>query len=256
MLPILFEVGSFKFYSFGTFIAVGTIIAGIFLFKAAKSRKMVTHHLFDTVLFTLLFALLGARITYFFIYQDEFQGFAQLFLFWKGGLVALGGFISGFLAFLYHAKRERDPIWQVLDIAALSLLVGWSVGKFGCFLSECSLGRISSSLFTINGSFPIDLFSSIWAAVVFVVMYRIWLKNRLSEGVVFFLSMEALFLGTLLINTLRLDFGDGIIRVEAILNLAIIVTIYLLFWKLHGPKIERRRFGLAIKNFVFKRRRD
>lgn len=253
MLPVLFEVGQFKFYSFGTFIALGTIAAGLFLFRMAKVRKLTTHHLFDTVLFTLLFALLGARLTYYFVYLDEFQNFAQVLFFWKGGLVALGGIITGFVAYLYHMRRQKDPIWQMLDIGALALMIGWTIGKFGCFLSDCSVGRDASNFLTIGGHYPVDLFSAVWALLIFWIMFRTWSRNRLSEGVVFFLTLEALFLGTLLINTLKADFGEGVIRIEAIINLAIIVTIYLLFWKLHGPKIERRRFGLAIKNLVFRK---
>lgn len=255
MLPVLFEVGKFKFYSFGSLIALGTILGGLFLTRAARARGLKTHHLFDTVLFTLLFALLGARLSYYFVYQNQFQNIGQIFLFWQGGLVALGGLVAGFIAFLYHARKENDPIWQVLDIGALGLILAWSVGKFGCFLSACSIGRDANNFLTVHGMYPVDLFSSIWAAALFSVMVYIWLRNRLSDGVVFFLTIEGLFLGQLVINTLKADFGEGIVRVEAILNLAVIVLVYLLFWKLHGPKIEKNRWGTAVRNFVFRRHR-
>lgn len=254
MLPVLFEVGSFKFYSFGSFIALGTIVGGLFLMKAARSRKLKTHHLFDTVLFTLLFALLGARISYYFVYQNQFQNLGQILFFWQGGLVALGGILAGFLAFLYHIRKEKDPIWQVLDIGALAMIIAWAIGKFGCFLSACSVGRDADNFLSIQGMYPVDLYSSVWAIALFTVMLTIWLRNRLSDGVVFFLTMEGLFLGQLLINTLKADFGEGIVRVEAILNLTIIVVTYLLFWKLHGPKLQKNRWGLAVRNFVFRKK--
>lgn len=256
MLPVLFEVGSLKFYSFGSFIALGTIIGGLFIFRAARQRNLTTHHLFDTVLYTLLFALIGARVSYYFVYQNQFQNFGQLFFFWQGGLVALGGLLTGFLTFMYHIRKQRDPVWQLLDIGALGLILSWAIGKFGCHLSSCAVGRDAENFLTINGSYPVDLFSSVWAIAVFAVMVIIWLRNRLSDGVVFFLTMEGLFLGQLLINTLKADFGEGIVRVEAIINLALIISLYLLFWKLHGPKIEKRRFGVAVKNFVFRKGRQ
>lgn len=254
MLPILFEVGQLKFYSFGSFIALGTIVAGFFIYRAARGRNLKTHHLFDTVLYSLLFALIGARVSYYFVYQNQFQNFGQLFFFWQGGLVALGGLLAGFLTFLYHARKVRDPIWQLLDIGALALILAWSIGKFGCFLSSCSIGRDAENFLSVNGSYPVDLFISVWSLLLFAVMLVIWLRNKLSDGVVFFLAMEGLFLGQLLINTLKADFGEGIVRVEAIINLALIVALYLLFWKLHGPKVEKRRFGVAVKNFVFRKR--
>lgn len=254
MYPILLEIGRFKFYTFGSFIALATLVAGFFIFYLAKRRKLRTHHFFDTVLFTLLFALLGARVGYYFIYQNQFQSLWQIFLFWQGGLLALGGLITGFLTFLYLIKKEKDPIWQLLDIGALGLLVGWSIGKFGCFLSGCTLGRPTETLLGINGSYPVDLFSAIWALLLLVVMVLAWQRRKLSDGVVFFLSMEGFFLGELLINTLKADFGENIVRTEAVVHLTLIIAIYLIFWRLHGPRFEQRRLGLSIKNFVFKRR--
>ena len=254
MLPVLFEIGSFQFYSFGTFIALGTLAGGLFLFWAARNRRLKTDHLFDTVLYTLLLSLVGARIVYYFINTQEFQSFWQIFYFWQGGLIALGGLVVGFIVYLYFIKKEKDPVWQMLDIGALSLLVAWSVGKVGCFLSGCSTGRLTDSFIAINGSFPIDLLSIAWAVILFGIIFRTWLKAKLSDGVVFFLVMEGFFLGELLIKTLKIDFGEDIVRVEAISHLVLIVAIYFLFWKLHGPKIEKGEFGKTIKNIVFKKR--
>jgi phosphatidylglycerol:prolipoprotein diacylglycerol transferase len=254
MLPVLFELGKFKFYSFGTFIALGTVIGGILLFWLAKKRRLKTHHLFDTVLYTLLLSLAGARLAYYFIYAKEFQSFWQVLYFWQGGLIALGGIIVGFLVYLYFIRKEKDPIWQMLDIGALSFLVAWAIGKFGCFLSGCATGRLTESPLAINGAFPVDLFSIIWALAIFVLLWRSWLKNKLSDGVIFFLAMEGFFLGELLIKTLKIDFAEDIVRIEAVSHLVIIVAIYLIFWRLHGPKIEKNQIGQTIKNFVFRNR--
>lgn len=256
MLPVLFSIGQFKFYSFGSFIALGAVMAGIVINKGAKSRKLHTHHLFDTVLFTLLAALIAARVTYFIVYQNQFQSLGQLFYFWQGGLVATGGLIVGFPVFLYFLRKEKDPIWQMLDIGALGLLAAWAFGKFGCYLSGCTIGRDASGIFSSSGSYPVDLFSTVWAALVFLFAGYVWLKNRLSEGVVFFIAMEGLLLGQLLINTLDADFGVGVVRSEAIVLLTLIVVLYLLFWKLHGPKIEKNRWGTAVKSVIFRKKRD
>lgn len=254
MRPILFEIGQFKFYSFGSFIALGAIVAGLFLVWAAKRRRLHTHHLFDTVLYTLLFGLLGGRLTYYFLYQNQFKNILQVLYFWQGGLVALGGLVAGFLAYLYYIRQERDPMWQMLDIGILGLLLGWTFGKFGCHLSTCTLGRTADNLFSLNGSYPVDLFSLIWAGAIFIVMTLLWLKNKLSDGVVFFLGLEALFLGELLIKTLRADFSDGLARTEALIMLGLIVAIYLIFWRLHGPRFEKNRFGTMVRNLVFRRK--
>ncbi len=251
MQPVLFEVGQFKLYSFGTFIALGAFVSGLALFRLFKYRKLRTSHLFDTVLYSLIIALVGARLTYYFAYQEQFKNFWQVFYFWQGGLLALGGILIGFVAFLRFNKKARQPTWESLDALSLAFLVGWAIGKIGCQLSNCTIGRASDSWLAINGMLPIDLISSIWALIVFGTLLYVYFKDRLTNGVVFFLATEAFFLGELLIKTLKADFGEGIVRAEAMIYLALIAITYLLFWRLHGPKIERtalqRFFGNLLK---------
>lgn len=254
MHPILLSIGQFKLYSFGTFIALGAVAAGLFMAKAAKDRRLKTNHLFDTVLYTLLLGLLGARLAYYFIYQNQFQSIGQIIYFWQGGLVALGGLSVGFLTYLYRIRTKASSLWPMLDIGALGLLVGWVFGKFGCHLSGCSVGRGAVNIFSLNGSYPIDLFSAIWALALLVTLYFIWQRNRLSDGVIFFLGIEGLFLGEMLIKTLKADFGDGAVRIEAVINLAMITAVYLIFWKFHGPRFQKSRIGSFFHNLVFRRR--
>lgn len=252
MYPVLLKIGKFKLYSFGTFIAVGAVAAGLFMYLAAKKRKLNSHHLFDATLYTLFFGLIGARLLFYFLYQNQFQSFWQIFYFWQGGLVALGGLVIGFFTFLHFIRREKDPIWQMFDIGALGLLLGWTIGKIGCHLSGCSVGRDAVNIFSLQGSYPIDLYSALWTALAFAILFSAWLRNKLSDGVIFFLSLEGFFLGELLIKTLKADFGDGIVRIEAVVNLGLIVAIYLLFWRLHGPRIQKSRLT-NIRNFVFRK---
>lgn len=253
MQPILIELGPLKLYSFGVFIAISAVASGLFAYWAASKRRLSTDHWFDTIIYSIVGGLVGGRLVFYFLYSKEFSSFWQLLYIWQGGLVLLGSLVVGFLVLLRMIKKTKEPIWQMLDVSALALLLGWAVGKFGCHLSGCSVGRSADTLFTINNAFPVDAFSSIWALAVFIVMLFAWLRNKLSDGVVFFLSMEALFLGDLLIKTLRLDFGEGVTRIEAIIYLGLIVTIYLLFWKFHGPRFQKEGFGTKVRNFVFRR---
>jgi len=255
MQPVLLEVGRLKIYSFGSFIALGAIVAGTVMYQLCRLNKITTKYLFDTVLYCLIASLIGARLGYYLTYRDQFQSFWQVFYFWQGGLLALTGLAVGFVTYLYFLRRHQLPLWSMLDIGALGLLSGWAVGKIGCHLSTCTVGRFTDSFFAVQASFPLDLFSVFWAALLFIVLLTIWRHRRLSDGVIFFLSLEGFFLGELLIKTLKADFGEGLVRTEAIIYLLLVVVIYLIFWRLHGPQFERRKVGQALKNLVFRRRR-
>ncbi|OGD60849.1 hypothetical protein A2807_02540 [Candidatus Berkelbacteria bacterium RIFCSPHIGHO2_01_FULL_50_36] len=254
MYPVLLSIGKVKLYSFGSFIAIGAILGGMLMFRLAKARKIKTAFVFDAVLYSVVLGLLGARVGYYFAYQEQFQSFWQIIYFWQGGLLAISGLIVGFLTFLYIIRRQDVPVWSVLDISGLSLLLGWAVGEFGCNLASCSIGRATESFLAVNGAFPIDLILSIWTFVIFTALLYTWIRNSLSDGVIFFLALEGLFLGELVINTLQSTFGETLARTEAMVYLALIVLVYLVFWRLHGPKIQKGRFGLFLKNLVFRKR--
>lgn len=237
MYPVIFSIGKFQLYTFGSLIALGTLLAGYFLFWAARNRRLPTAPLFDLVLYTLLGGLLGARLGYYLLYQEQFQSFWQIIYFWQGGLAALPGLFTGFLVFLYTLRRENLPLWPILDIGVIGFLIGWVIGKTGCQLSSCTVGRASNFL-ALNGTYAVDLLSAVWAAVTATVCFFIWTQKKLRDGVVFFLALEAFFLGEFLLKTLKADFGEGISRLEAATLLLVIIFAYAIFLRLHGPMMR------------------
>lgn len=252
MYPVIFSIGKFKLYSFGSFIALGAIAAGIFLYRATKQRKLPTQQLFDIVLYSLLGGLLGARIGYYALYHDQFRSFWQVLYFWQGGLVSVTGLIAGFAVYYYFLHREKLSKWVMLDIGLLSLLYGWGIGKIGCHLSSCTVGRAGGFL-ALNGSYPVDLFGSLLSLALALTLSIIWAQNKLREGVVFFLAVEGLLLSEFLVKTLKADFGEGLAQLEAITYLVLIVAIYAIFWRLHGPKVNGVGALSNFKNFVLRR---
>ncbi len=249
MYPVLFSIGKFKLYSFGAFIALGTLFSGLFLYWAARVRRLPTAPLFDLVLYTLLGGLVGARIGYYFLYHEQFQSFWQIFYFWQGGLTALPGILTGFAVFLFSLKRENLPVWPLVDIGAIGFLIGWAVGKFGCQLSLCTPGQTGSFL-TINGTYPVDLLSGVVGLIIAGVCFYIWQNKKLRDGVVFFLATEALFLSELLLKTLKADFGESYTRLEAVSHLLIVVGTYVVFLRLHGPALREGEVLNRLKRLI------
>jgi prolipoprotein diacylglyceryltransferase len=254
MYPVLFSIGRFKLYTFGSFIALGTIVAGFFLYWLARRLKLPGHSLFDLVLYSLLGGLIGARLGYYLLYPEQFQSFWQLFYFWQGGLVALTGLITGFAVFLYYLRRDQLPHWPMMDISLLALLLGWAIGKFGCHLSACTVGRTTEFL-ALNGTYPVDLLSTVWAVLLLGGLFALWSQQKLRAGVIFFMGIEGLFLGEFLIRTTKADFSGSLAQLEAAAYLGLMVLVYALFWRLHGPKVSRSELGTTITNLVSRFRR-
>jgi prolipoprotein diacylglyceryltransferase len=249
MYPVLLSLGKFKLYSFGTFIALGAITAGLVLYSLSRRRKVRTQAHFDLVLYSLLAGLVGARIGYYALYSEQFQNVWQIIYFWQGGLVALPGLIVGFAVFWRTLRLHALPVWTMLDAGMLSLLVGWGIGKFGCHLSACTIGRAADFL-TINGMYPVDLLSVLWSLAVAAVLAVIWTTQRLGEGVIFFIGAEALLLGEFLLKTLKADFGQGLSQLETVTYLVLMVLIYVAFWRLHGPQLGAGKLSGKLRSLI------
>ena len=61
----------------------------------------------------------------------------------RGGLVAYGGMIGGFLASWYCCRKREIPLLQWADVAAPSVVLGTAITRIGCFLFGCDYGARS-----------------------------------------------------------------------------------------------------------------
>ena len=65
----------------------------------------------------------------------------EAFMFWKGGLVFLGGaIVATFLGYLFLRKKSQ-PIWPWLDALAPGLALGQAIGRLGCVSAGCCYGK-------------------------------------------------------------------------------------------------------------------
>lgn len=80
------------------------------------------------VLAAMIGGLVGAK-AYYGILRQDWQ-----VLFTRAGLVWYGGFLLGAVLVLWVMRRRRLPIAGTLDATALSLALGYAIGRIGCFL--------------------------------------------------------------------------------------------------------------------------
>ena len=194
--PILFQISSFKVYTHGFFLMIGVILASIVLYLLANKFKYNKSIIFDLIIYTLLFGIIGARVTYFILYRSQFESISDLFKIWQGGLVSWGGFILGITAAAIVLKLYKEKILPWLDILLISSLLGLSIGRLGSFLSGELAGASIQSILSISGILPITLFESIYTLVIFLTLIVVCLKykNIFTPGI---LSLDVIMLYSL-----------------------------------------------------------
>jgi phosphatidylglycerol:prolipoprotein diacylglycerol transferase len=141
MFPILLKLGPVTIHTYGFMMALGVALALWFLFVQAKKQELPASKLIDMAFYTVLIALLGAKLILFFgDFSHYIQNPKQLFSLARSGGVFQGGLAFGFVFALWYLHRNRIPAWKTADIIAPALALGHGFGRVGCFSAGCCYG--------------------------------------------------------------------------------------------------------------------
>ncbi|MEK7395770.1 MAG: prolipoprotein diacylglyceryl transferase [Candidatus Poribacteria bacterium] len=189
MFPVLLEMGVIKVYSYGLMLALGFIVSGVILRREYK-RIGLSADLGDTVIIAaLLGGIFGAKV-YSVIEGIREYGLVSLKDFFSGaGLVWYGGLIGGTIAVVIGIKLKRLPILPIIDIVAPALLLGYSFGRMGCFLSgdgdygppsglPWAMAFPNGTVPTIERVHPTPIYEIIMCLIAFAYLWRIRKKTR------------------------------------------------------------------------------
>jgi phosphatidylglycerol:prolipoprotein diacylglycerol transferase len=107
---------------------------------------------------TAIAALIGSRALYILTNSGQFDTMADWFALRRGGLVAYGGFIGGFLGSWIYLSRQNLKLLPWADVAVPSLASGLMITRIGCYLYGCDFGTrlaaTSPGWLQKLGSFP------------------------------------------------------------------------------------------------------
>ena len=186
MHPILFKIGSVTVYTHGLLAVLGILVGATILFYLAKGRKLDTQFLFDNLVYSILVGIIGARLTYYFLYTEQFSSWKEIFFFWQGGMVSYGGFILGGVFLWFLLKMQKAPVLEWLDLSALAFIPALILGRFGNILAGEYSGIITKSHFNLGGLVPIpllEIFLLIIIGAILFILYRRY--DHYVEGLIF-----------------------------------------------------------------------
>lgn len=141
MRPILFSIGRLNFYSYGFFTALGFCLAGFVVTALARKKRLITkkrqYFLVDALLFSLVVAIVAARLSYIVLYNLilHLEPLASGSLL-SGGFIFYVGLIAGLIGFSYWIKREEESSLPWLDVAIVGILIGLGFNEIGGYLND------------------------------------------------------------------------------------------------------------------------
>jgi phosphatidylglycerol---prolipoprotein diacylglyceryl transferase len=119
-----FTLESLPVYSYGAMLCV-SIVVGWFLTLELGARDGLPRELLANCYFvTAIAALVGSRILYVLTNLHEFRDLWDVLAVRRGGLVAYGGFLGGFLGSAWYMRRRGVALLPWADVAVPSLASG------------------------------------------------------------------------------------------------------------------------------------
>ena len=211
-----YSIFGLSLYWYGTIIAVGFLLAYLYVNKRSKEFGLTPDNIIDVLIWAVPSAIVGARLYYvifnFSLYTDNFW---DIFKIRDGGLAIYGGIIGAVIAVFIFSHVKKLPVGAFLDLGAFGLLIGQAIGRWGNFMNReafgretdvfCRMGLTDSSGNTIYVH-PTFLYESLWNLLGLLILHIVSKKmKRNYDGKIFVMYIAWYGFGRMMIEGLRTD---------------------------------------------------
>lgn len=138
-------------YSYGVMLGLSLVVGWYLTLTLAERDGLPKETMANCYVITAIAAIVGSRVLYIATNVDEFRvdphdansalDFASFFALRRGGLVAYGGFIGGYLGSWLYLRSHNIRLMPWADVAVPSLASGLLITRIGCYLFGCDFGK-------------------------------------------------------------------------------------------------------------------
>ncbi len=248
---------------YGVIIAFGFLLAVLWGGRCAYKWKMSIDKMLDVLIYGTLSGVIGARL-YYCIFEWSYYGQhpADIFKIWEGGLAIYGGLIGGLIGAYFTCKFNKLNFLNLLDLTAMSFLIGQGIGRWGNFTNQEAFGTntglpwgmwsrkvaeyisenqavFAEKGFSVKAGtiaekayvHPTFLYESLWCILSFVIIFIIYKKFRTFSGQLFLTYCTLYGTGRAVIEGFRTDslyIGNTNLRISQVISIAIALTALVL----------------------------
>ena len=175
------SIFGFSIAYYGIVIVTGMMIAIWIAQREAKRTGQNPEQYLDLAMIGIAAGILGARIYYVIFAWDYYKDdLLSIFNIRQGGLAIYGGIIGGAITVLVLSRVKRIPTLVMLDNAAMVVIIGQILGRWGNFMNRAAHGSVKDSFFKmglvdaagkVTYYHPTFLYESVWNLVGFIGLH-------------------------------------------------------------------------------------
>jgi len=178
------SLGPLTIQTWGLMVALGFLAALVVGIYEAKRKKIAVDHIYNILLLAIIFGMLGGRLFYVILFWENYRdNLLNILKMWEGGAVFYGGFILAAAAILYYIRKKKLSLWQITDIATISIAVGLFIGRIGCYLIGDHMGKVTEFItgVTYYGEIRHNtaMYSSLMGLTFFLVIWPLRKKIKI-----------------------------------------------------------------------------
>lgn len=252
---------------YGILIVTGIILAFLYCSYRAKQEGIVFDDLLDIAIFTIVFAVIGARAYYVLTSLDKYDSFMEMIAIWNGGLAIYGAVIAGALTIFIVCKVKKLNAVKMLDAVAPAVMIGQIIGRWGNFCNGEAFGEelveghwlyfARMGLNSYNTGFttmmvhPTFLYESLWNLIGFIAIHFLYKKKKF-DGQIVLMYLTWYGFGRMLIEGLRTDsLYVGVFRISQVVGFFCFIlgaiALIVLFMKANRREKDSEEYVLAYK---------
>ncbi len=246
MYPELFSIGDFTIHTYGFMIMIGATLGFFYMTYSAKKELGIDRDKIQNLAILIIIgAFVGGKLFFFMedpaYYFGSFQNMKNNF---RTGFVFYGSLLFAIPLTVWYFKKEKWPLWAMMDRLAITACIIHAFGRMGCFFAGCCHG-IPTDMpwgvsFTDSASqaeplntplHPTQLYSSFMILGILAVLWMMKRHNRF-EGQLFFIYIILYATGRSIIEIFRGDEArgyviDGVISHSQFISIIVIsITIW------------------------------
>jgi phosphatidylglycerol:prolipoprotein diacylglycerol transferase len=256
MHPELFSIGNFTVHTYGFLIMLGALLAFLFMARSAKKDLGIDPDKIQTVaIYVIVAAFVGGKLLF---YLEKpsfyFHPLSNMLVNFRTGFVFYGSLLFAVPIAIWFFRKEKWPLWPMMDRLAIAGLIVHSMGRMGCFFAGCCYGlptdlawgvtftdEVSQAEPLHTALHPTQLYESFYLLCILAFLF-LFKKYQRFQGQLFMIYLMLYAVGRGVIEIFRGDLRRGFI-IEDVLShsqfISILIIAFALWMYRHLSKTKR-----------------
>ncbi len=264
--PVAFTIpifGGLEVRWYGLIITMGIVLAFLYCAYRTKREGIIFDDLLDIAIFTIIFAVLGARAYYVLTSLEKYDSFYDVIAIWEGGIAIYGAIIAGAITIFVTCRYKKISPLRMLDATAPAVMIGQILGRWGNFFNGEAYGSVvleDSPLYFLRMGLlpnvkssshmyyfhPTFFYESLWNLIGFLLIHFLYKKKKF-DGQILLMYLTWYGFGRMLIEGLRTDsLYVGVFRISQVVGfLCFVIGSILLIVNM----VRARRAALTAQDY-------